>query len=367
MLSERLANNKKMPKDITGTAQPTASLDFTITIPVTGDRTSASRMEAILQELVNNDATLKALIDSLNFTTGTGLAGAAAGIGIGTINVSIADAGVGAQQLADDAVTAAKIIASAVTTAKLADGAVTTVKLADDSVTAAKLNDAAVLTAALNDAAVTTAKLNDAAVTTAKLADDSVTADKIADDAVGISQLNASGTGTVGQSLVVAASNQIGFRTGGTNTRGRLIATSAAIIANGVGQWTLAPGIPSSIKAVATNSNPAVAGVPYMGFPALRPFPNMNGLWIVLRNEHSVNIDEFFVPYNVLNRVDGAGFRLQTFGKLVPSGVYHWGYKTTSLNYSDSFRIAVVTGAGVTHGFISIPTNYSVQIFAAVI
>ena len=360
-----------MPKTVTGTAQPTASLDFTITIPVTGDRTSASRLEAILQELVNNDATLKALIDSLNFTTGTGLAGAAAGIGIGTINVSIADAGVGAQQLADDAVTAAKIIASAVTTAKLADGAVTTVKLADDSVTAAKLNDAAVLTAALNDAAVTTAKLNDAAVTTAKLADDSVTADKIADDAVALNHLNTTATGTPGQLLIVGNANQIGLRDDSVNSRGILIATSATITSDGVTAWTLGTGLPNRFS-VPTNTNIATYAAA-VAMPIERKIPNIIGLWIVLRDDTPTDVGELFIPWGQQCRTFGANTQIrnptQTYNAqlIINPNESSQVIGPVTDQVSDIYYVGILAGRRISSNGNGIANTYTVQIFAAVI
>lgn len=75
-------------------------------------------------------------------------------LSVGSDGLKIADAGVGATQLASNAVS--------------------TVKIADDAVTAAKIADGAVDAARLASSAVTTAKIAADAVTNAKIADDAV-------------------------------------------------------------------------------------------------------------------------------------------------------------------------------------------------
>lgn len=284
-----------MPKDITGTNQTT--LDLTITMPVSGDRTSASRMDTLLQALINNDATLKHLIDSFRLTTSTGISGADAGVGIGAITIGINDGSVGTQQLANNAVTAAKIIANAITSAKILDNAVVTAKIAHDAITAAKIADDAVVTAALDDAAVTTAKVADTAIATGKIAKDAITAAKIAHDAVDLTHLNLTTAGTAEQLLSVGTSYRLTPVNAPTrNTRGLLIATSANITSGGnVGGWTL--GTLTSLGSIRSRiTSPAgqqiVSGAALLNLPMERPANNVNGLWVVMRNHEPVDVAE---------------------------------------------------------------------------
>ena len=201
-----------MPKDITGKSQ--SSIDDTVTVPVDGDVSSAARIEAIIQALLDNDVTLNDIIS-----------------GGATVTVNIPDGSVTVAKLADDSVTEPKldmyndtadgqvfaysdanaiqwvtlppptVTAGAVDTDKLADGAVTTPKIADGSVTEDKLDmhnsptDGQVITydstngmqweptGGIVDGSVTTAKLADGAVTTPKVADSAVTETKLANDA----------------------------------------------------------------------------------------------------------------------------------------------------------------------------------------
>ena len=92
-----------MPKDITGTSQ--AALDLTVTIPIRGDTSSAARFEAIIQALLNNDATLEGETIS-QIIAGTGLTGGGTS---GTITIGVNDGGIGTTQIADDAVDASKL------------------------------------------------------------------------------------------------------------------------------------------------------------------------------------------------------------------------------------------------------------------
>ena len=128
-----------MPKDITGTAQ--AAIGLTATVPVDGDVSDADRIEAVFQTLLNNDATLNAAPPgTITLVTGAGIDGANAGVNSGRVTISLASGGVAEANLASDAVTTDKIDDTAVTTAKLANFAVDTAQINTDAVDATKLD-----------------------------------------------------------------------------------------------------------------------------------------------------------------------------------------------------------------------------------
>ena len=96
----------------------------------------------------------------------------------------------------------------------------------------------------------------------------------------------------------------------------------------------------------------------------------MNGIWLVLRNTESADIDEVFIGYGDSGWVKiGVTLSNVKYIKLVPNqpSLIYWGYDLITTNYSDAWGVAVLTGLGINSGWAGIPSTYSVQVFAAVI
>ena len=295
-----------------------SAFQITVTIPVAGDTSSGARMEAVFQQFLDNDAVLKALIDSLRVTTGSGLTGGDGGLGIGQIELRLADAGVATRHLADAAVTTAKIADDAVTTAKIADDAVTTAKIDDDAVTTAKIADDAVITAKIADNAITTPKIADNAITTAKIPDNAITTPKIQNAAIttakiqdaaitapklnaGIltpAMLDATNTGAQGNIVTVGTGgSQFTFTDKiAKSSVGALLATSSSIVNGTVRAWTLNAARPAGIITTFTDST-WLNSAQGLRCPKFLTDTQIFGLWFVLRNNQGIVVDRVLVPW----------------------------------------------------------------------
>ena len=217
-----------MPKDITGVPDPDGNLTLTFTVPVAGDRTSASRFETIIQALANNDATLDGKFTAANLrallTTLTawiperaiaddtipeskldihnapsdGSILSYTSNGMEWINQAQNNVAAGVESITGGAGITASPSTGFVTISITTNG-INTAQLADDSVTSTKIVDGSITSAKIANNAVTTAKINDGAVTTAK----------IPDDAINISKMDFTNSGVSGQVVSRASSNRL--------------------------------------------------------------------------------------------------------------------------------------------------------------
>lgn len=94
-----------MPKTITAVTQ--TAITETASVPVSGDVSSAARLETIIQNLLDNDKTLSG--NKITITTGTGLDGADTATSSGAITLSVVDGGIDTAQLANGSVDTTKI------------------------------------------------------------------------------------------------------------------------------------------------------------------------------------------------------------------------------------------------------------------
>lgn len=296
-----------------------SAFQITVTIPVAGDTSSGPRIEAALQQFLNNDASLKALIDSLRVTTGSGLTGGDGGLGIGQIELRLADAGVATRHIADAAVTTEKIQNNAITTPKIADDAVITAKIQDAAVTMAKIADNAVITAKIADNAITTPKIADNAITTAKIPDNAITTRKIQNAAIttakiqdaaitapklnaGIltpAMLDATNTGAQGNIVTVGTGgSQFTFTDKiAKSSVGALLATSSSIVTGTVRAWTLNAARPAGIITNTFTDSTWLNSAQGLRCAKFLTDTQIFGLWFVLRNNQGIVVDRVLVPW----------------------------------------------------------------------
>ena len=224
-----------MPKDITGDGQ--SAIGVTVSVPVDGDFGSAPMLEAVIQTLLNNDATLNDIITgatyiTININDGDVTNLKLADEAVSLVKLKINNSPTDGQVLIFDSTdgmrwetpTKAAIPDGVISIAMLATNAVTEVKLADESVTEPKLNmhnqpaHGQVLTyddtnamqwetppaPTLPDGSVITSQLAASAVTTDKLGASSITKAKLADESVTSSILDTHNTPTEGQGLALS-------------------------------------------------------------------------------------------------------------------------------------------------------------------
>ena len=392
-----------MPKNITGSRPADSSgrpsITLTASVPVTGDRSSAARFEAIIQGLLNNDATLQSLLTDSAQTTSPGrqLSG-----GAYLKSLLVGANRIGKEQILDDAIDASKLSAAIATgnadirkylqlgtqnalswntplkvrtdettltasgvddsgntqTTGIGDKGTVTLKIKNAGVDNAQLKDGAVNAAKIEAGQIGETQISDGAVTHAKLAANAVEIDNIADDAVGVAELKATGTAANGKVLTATGADAMAWQERQATARGLLIATSSQITNGEVAGWTL--GTLTSLGSIARRIT-APAGTPVRGrsgvaalrFPHNRPAPNVNGLWIALLNSSNPKeeVDEIFLPWKwiisseatlILQNVDEASQQMSVITEIQTSSIYAIGVRRTgSRSIHSSFSVRV--------------------------
>ena len=320
-----------MPAELTGQAQDTAAI--TLTIPIDGETLSASLFTAVLQALLDTDASLDAQLEAFDMITAEGLTGADDGAGIGAITVSLADGGVATVHLQDASLGTAKIAPAAVDSRTLAEGgtmgesslmaaAVDSPQLAAASVGTAKIPDNAITTAKIPDNAITTAKIPDNAITTDKIPDNAITTDKIPDDAVTTAKVNrravgaqhlAGGSvtpqklqGSLSAGDVVSVGSGTDFAAAAAAAApslGQRIATSWDLQGNlskGVRGWSLADAS-NNISVIPSATLGWPESTAALGLPLTPPDLDTVGIWILFNSSppERRHYDRCFIPWGM--------------------------------------------------------------------
>ena len=310
-----------MPAELTGQAQDTAAI--TLTIPIDGETLSASLFTAVLQALLDTDASLDAQLEAFDMITAEGLTGADDGAGIGAITVSLADGGVATVHLQDASLGTAKIAPAAVDTRTLAEGgtmgesslmaaAVDSPQLAAASVGTGKIHDNAITTDKIPDNAITTDKIPDNAITTAKIPDDAITTAKVNRRAVGAQHLaggsvtpqKLQGSLSAGDVVSVGSGTDFAAAAAAAPSLGQRVATSWDLQGNlskGVRGWSLASDAPSDISVIPSATLGWPESTAALGLPLTPPDLDTVGIWILFNSTppERRHFDRCFIPWGM--------------------------------------------------------------------
>lgn len=118
------------------------------------------------------------------------------GSGNVSINTSIAEGGIGTDNIEDDAITGDKLSNNSVTTQHIVNGTILNEDISDATITGTKLANQTIPGSKLANQAVGTSQIANSAVTNAKITNGAVNGDKIANDSVTLNHL-AADVGTV--------------------------------------------------------------------------------------------------------------------------------------------------------------------------
>ena len=181
-----------MAKDITGSGTSGDTPDLTIEVPETGDTSSATRQENMVQTLLNNDSIIlakligSAIVQAINSAPGLGIA---------------------ANAIRDDAIDASKLSAAAGS-----QGEYLRLQTGEglEWDTPINITTGTGLSGGGNEGTVTIS-ITAGGVGTTQLADDGVTKAKIADNAVDVDQLNATGTAADGKVLTATSATAMAW------------------------------------------------------------------------------------------------------------------------------------------------------------